>query len=226
MKVYSIIPARKGSKGIIDKNIMEYKYKPLITHSIIQSKQSKYITKTFVSTDSVDYAIIAKSQGAIVPFIRPSEFSQDESNDIQFMEHFVEYMHHSNDICDLIVHLRPTSPERTVYDIDKAIELFIDNIHGYDSLRSVIEFDKCVFKTYIFEDNMLKPIFPKYDAIDEPYNIGRQQLPKTYIHNGYIDILKPSTIIQYSSVSGNRILPYIMKATANIDIDHTEDIPR
>lgn len=226
MIIYSIIPARKGSKGIVNKNIMKYKDIPLIAHSIIQSNNSKYINKTFVSTDSEEYLNIASKYGSIIPILRPENISSDNSNDIDFLKHFLDYLEETNDKCDLIVQLRPTSPERKLSDIDSAIEAFINEYDKYDSLRSVIEMDKSAFKTYYIADNTLIPLVKEYVDINEPYNIGRQQLPQTYIHNGYIDIMKPITIKKYDSITGQHILPYVMNNTETIDIDKTEDIHR
>lgn len=226
MIIYSIIPARKGSKGILNKNVINYKDIPLIAHSIIQSNNSKYINKTFVSTDSDEYINIASKYGSIIPILRPSSISGDNSNDIDFFNHFLEYLEERHDKCDLIVQLRPTSPERKICDIDSAIEAFVNEYDKYDSLRSVVEMEKSAFKTYYIADNILMPLVKKCLDINEPYNIGRQQLPKTYIHNGYVDIIKPITIKKYNSITGQHILPYVMNKTETIDIDKIEDIRR
>ena len=69
--ILGIIGARSGSKGIKDKNIVDFKGKPLIAHTINSSIQSKLITRTIVSTDSRKYADIALKYGAEVPFLRP-----------------------------------------------------------------------------------------------------------------------------------------------------------
>ena len=75
---------------------------------------------------------------------------------------------------------------------------------------------------YLLEDNKLNPIFKNYKNIKEPYNQCRQILPTTYLHNGYIDILK-TEILNNNTISGNKILPYIMKDSDNIDIDFIDD---
>ena len=73
MQIIGLIPARSGSKGIKDKNIVDFEGKPLITHTIDSSNQSKLITRTIVSTDSRKYADIALKYGAEVPFLRPPD---------------------------------------------------------------------------------------------------------------------------------------------------------
>ena len=68
-KVLAIIPARGGSKGIPNKNIIDLGGKPLIAHSIEVAKQSNYIDDIVVSTDSKPISDIAKKWGADVPFL-------------------------------------------------------------------------------------------------------------------------------------------------------------
>ena len=93
-KILCIIPARSGSKGIVDKNIMDFKGKPLLSWSIEQAQQSKYSKnmKIIVSTDSEKYAEISKRYGAQVPFIRPTNISGDMSTDFECIKHCVDWL--------------------------------------------------------------------------------------------------------------------------------------
>lgn len=222
-EILCIIPARSGSKGIPDKNIKIFKGKPLIAWSIEQAKKSKYNMKIIVSTDSFEYAEISKKYGAEVPFIRPKEISQDLSTDYEFINHALEYLNfNENYIPDLILQLRPTQPCRKVSDIDKCLDIFISKIDEYDSLRTVIPFEKSPFKMYTISNNKLNPLFNEINNINEPFNQCRQLLPQVYLHNGYIDILKPKNI-KDNSISGNNIYPYIMNKEDTIDIDTIDD---
>ena len=227
MKIIAIIPARSGSKGIPNKNIKLYKGKPLLAHSILQALQSKYITEVYVSTDSQEYKEIALEHGALVPFLRPSQFADDLSPDIDLFNHFLVHYHENINTTypDIIVQLRPTYPNRTVDLIDNCIEIFINNYDNYDSLRTVIPLNKSPYKMYyIDEKNMLIPYLLKYKDIIEPYNQARQLLPQTYLHNGCIDIIKTDTIITKNLLSGNNIFPFIMDENENNDIDTEEDL--
>tara|TARA_Y100000389_G_scaffold29518_1_gene25125 strand:+ start:1852 stop:2562 length:711 start_codon:yes stop_codon:yes gene_type:complete len=224
-EILCIIPARSESKGIPNKNIKIFKGKPLIAWSIEQSKKSKYNMKIIVSTDSLEYAQISKKYGAEVPFIRPKEISQDLSTDYEFINHAIKYLNfNENYKPDLILHLRPTQPCRKVEDINKCLDIFIKNYKNYDSLRTVIEFEKSPFKMYSIDTNKdkLVPLFKEIGNIKEPYNECRQYLPKIYLHNGYIDIIKTS-ILKNNTISGNNIYPYIMNKNDTIDIDTIED---
>ena len=67
MNVVALIPARSGSKGVIDKNIKQLNGKPLIKHSIDDALECKNISDVFISTDSEDYADLAIKSGANIP---------------------------------------------------------------------------------------------------------------------------------------------------------------
>jgi N-acylneuraminate cytidylyltransferase len=233
MYIVSLIPARGGSKGIPNKNIKLLNNKPLIAYSIETSLKSSFINETIVSTDSTIIADISKKYGASVPYLRPDDISQDDSPDIQFINHYITWLKDNNKkIPDMIIHLRPTYPIRDNDFLDKCIQTFINNYEQYDSLRTVIESEKSPFKMYYIEDNynsnikekQLIPVIPasEYLFLKEPYNMCRQNLPKTYLHNGCIDIFKTS-ILSKNTISGKTIYPIIMDNSENNDIDTLED---
>lgn len=225
IKILCIIPARSGSKGIPNKNIMNFKGLPLIAWSIKQAQSSKHFDKIkiIVSTDSKKYADIARKYGAETPFLRPVSISRDNSLDIDFFKHCVKYLENKEKyFSDIILHLRPTSPNRKISDIDHCIDLFTKNMKKYDSLRTVSVLDKSPFKSYIIKNKKLIPLFNKIKDIKEPYNSCRQNLPSTYIHNGYIDIFK-TCLLDKNTISGKKILPYIIKEKF-LDIDNYEDL--
>ncbi len=224
VQILCIIPARSGSKGIKNKNIMDFNGKPLLVWSIEQAQKCKYNMKIVVSTDSNEYANIAKKYGAEVPFLRPNNISDDLSTDFEFIDHCIKWLKtNENYTCDIILQLRPTSPTRNIEDINKALQLFIKNRNKFDSLRSVIPFDKSPYKMYTLNNNILNPLFNEINNIQEPYNQPRQILPQCYLHNGYIDILNTS-ILNENTISGKNILPFIMDNNNNIDIDNISDL--
>jgi len=220
MNIIALIPARSGSKGIIDKNIKLYKNKPLIAHSIEIAKKSKYINDVYVSTDSEKYKNIAIEYGSKVTPLRPNNISDDLSPDIDTFNFFLENIEKKPDI---IVHLRPTYPNRNLEILDDCIEKFIENMDNYDSLRTVILIKKTPYKMYYIENNKLYPYFKEYKELIEPYNQARQYFPDTYLHNGCIDIVKTSLILENKLLSGNNIYPYIMDEKEDNDIDDIND---
>jgi len=216
MKILCLIPARSKSKGIIHKNIKLLNNKPLLAYSIEQAKESIYYKnnqmRIVLTTDSEKYAEIGISYGAEVPVLRPSEISEDLSTDFEFMEHMVNYLKNTeNYYPDIILQLRPTQPMRKLEDIDNCLQLFIENYDEYDSLRTIVPIEKSPFKMYQLKNDVLIPLFETLEVNDkkiiEPFNQCRQLLPQCYLHNGYIDILKPD-LLKDNKISGNRIYPY------------------
>jgi CMP-N,N'-diacetyllegionaminic acid synthase len=225
MKILTIIPARSGSKGVPNKNIKKFRDKPLLAWSIEQAKQTEYYKnmKIIVSTDSEKYKEIALKWGAEVPFLRPKELSEDLSTDYEFINHALNWLKTNQTyVPDIILHLRPTQPHRKIEDINKCLKIFIENINDFDSLRTVIPFEKSPYKMYVINENKLEPLFNQVNSIKEPFNQCRQKLPQTYLHNGYIDIYKTS-VIKNGILSGEKIYPYIMSKNDTIDIDTEED---
>jgi len=220
--ILALIPARSGSKSIPNKNIKDYCGKPLIAWSIEQAKQSKYITDIIVSTDCEEIKKIAEKYGAEVPFLRPKKISGDHSTDYEFMKHATEWLEYRNRTPGMIVHLRPTYPNRNFNDIDKCIEKF-RNEPSYTSIRSVVESEHSAYKMYTNKNQQLIPLFNTINGINEPYNNARQLLPKCYWHNGCIDITTPNCLKKFESVSGNKILMYEMKNDEVDDIDTIEE---
>ena len=224
-KILCIIPARSGSKSLPHKNIKSFRGKPLLAYSIEQAKKSKHDMRIIVSTDSNKYAKIAQKYGAETPFLRPAAISGDQSTDLECLQHALYWLETEESYQpDLILHLRPTQPLRKVADIDNTLDLFLKHYDEYDSLRSVVEFEKSPYKMYRINShkNTLEPLFTKVEGIQEPFNQCRQRLPTTYLHNGYIDIVKADTICN-GYVSGEHILPYLMNKEDTIDIDTWED---
>ena len=123
-RILALIPARGGSKGIKDKNIIELCGKPLIAYSIDAAKNSKYIDDILVSTDSEKIAEVAKKYGARVPFLRPYELATDTSTTLDVVLHAIDYVNKEEKKYDTLILLQPTAPLRKTEDIDSAIEKF------------------------------------------------------------------------------------------------------
>ena len=204
MKIVAIIPARAGSRSIKNKNLIQIKNKPLIYYSINSAKKSNLINRIIVSTDSKKIKEVAKSYGAEVPFLRPRKISGFLSRDIEYLKHCINFLKKENYIPDLIVLLRPTTPFRETKIIDKAIKLVIKN--KSDSLRSVSVAKETPYKMWKKKGKFILPFFG-FKKIDKT-NYPRQKLDKFYWQNGYVDIIKPSTIKKYKNELEKKILFY------------------
>ena len=218
-KVIFLIPARSGS-SVIDKNIKNYKNKPLIFHSIDVALKSEFLNRIIISTDSLKYKklILKKYKKKVeIPFLRPKNISGHKSTDYEWLRHALIYLKKKeNYIPDIVVQLRPTTPNRKYKIIDKAIKLFFKNFKKYSSLRSANKFSHPPQKMFKITKGAFRGYFDK-KIFKEYYNLSRQHYPANYIPNGYIDILKPKIILNSKFLHGKKILPFITQETNDID---------
>lgn len=231
MEILAVIPARAGSKSVPHKNIRELGGKPMLAHSIAHAKESKYINRIIVSTDSEEYAKLAKQYGAEVPFIRPAEYATDTALDYDVFLHALTWLKEEEGyVPDIVVQLRPTYPIRDVKDIDNMIQLLIENPMA-DSVRSMAKAKEIPYKMWrkaeAIDDKLIGNVMriePVMKDIPECYNMPRQELPVIYYQNACIDVFRPKVVLEKHSMSGDYILGYEMKE--NYDIDTEEDFKR
>ena len=218
MKIWSIIPARAGSKRIPKKNIKPLAGEPLMAYTIAVSLKSKYITRTIVSTDSSEIVEISHKYGAEVPFIRPAEISGDLSNDTGFMGHCINWFERNEgEVCDLFVFLRPTTPLRKVATVDRAVELFTYSPER-TALRSVHMMEETAYKRLeIGEDNGALVTIFQHDTNIDKGNKPSQLYPKTYQCNGYVDVLRVEYFKQHHCLYGDNVLPYVTEEATEAD---------
>lgn len=216
-KIIALIPARSGSKGVPNKNILKLGGYPLIAWSIEACKKSKHISDIYVSTDSQEYADLAESYGAKIPFLRPREISTDRSTDLDVIKHFIDWSELVEEKIDFIAHIRPTSPFRNPLIIDDAINMFYKNQNNISSLRSVHEMSETAYKSFEIDhiDNLIQTF--SHDNNLDSSNNSRQTYPKTYTANGYIDILKVNYIINNNLIHGNKVFAYKTEPLIEVD---------
>ena len=215
-KVLALIPARGGSKGIKNKNIIDLCGKPLLAYTVEAAVSSKYIDDVVVTTDSQAIAEVAIQYGAQIPFLRPDHLAQDTSTTLSAVLHAIEVLKEQGKSYDVLVLLQPTAPLRDVTDIDAAIETFMDN--DRISLVSVSEVgDHPILMRTITEDGKLKNLL----------NVGstcrRQDMPRVYRVNGSIYINSVVELDEDTSFNDN-IIPYIMTKEHSVDIDEMMDL--
>ncbi len=222
--ILAIVPARSGSKSVVDKNIREIDGKPMLAYSIDHAKQSKYIGRVILSTDSEKYAQIGREWGAEVPFLRPAEYATDTALDFDVFYHALSWLkEYENYVPELVVQLRPTYPVRKVEDIDNMIEQMLAD-PSIDSMRCIAPATEVAHKMWLVGDETPKagtsiPLTPLLTDIPEAYNMPRQQLPKIYYQNANIDVIRARVILKDHSMSGKNIAGYVMSENYDIDTE-------
>ena len=121
-KVICIIPARGGSKGLKNKNILKLNGHPLIAYPISAAKKSNVCDEIFVSTDDQDIASVAIKYGASVPFLRPKKFSKDQTTTEDTLKHsLLSYEKFTNIKFDICLYLTATDIFRKPSWIKEAV---------------------------------------------------------------------------------------------------------
>lgn len=217
----AIIPARSGSKGLPNKNIKELCGLPLIAWSIKAGLKSKYIDKVVVTTDSQEYAEIAKSYGAEVPFLRPNELSLDTSTTFDSIKHTIDfYRNQLNQIFDYIVLLEPTSPLRETNDIDNAIELLFAN----QKASSIVGISKSESQNPAF----LVKLQPHSQLIEGYINkdfspIRRQDIEEFFFFEGTIYISETNSLLKNQNFYYKNTMGYIVPKWKSLEVDDEDD---
>lgn len=226
MNITAIIPARSGSKGVPGKNIKNLGGIPLFAYSIIAAKMMPSVSRVVVSTDSEEYAQIAKAYGAEVPFLRPDNISGDKSTDFDLFIHALKWFKENENFNpEYLLHLRPTTPLREPEIMENAVKLFVENIDLASSLRSGHAAPESPYKWFLKDEhNFFKGL--RDDLNPEKVNLPRQSFPTVYIPDGYIDILKSSVILNSGTLHGDRMLvfesPYCVEVDTNDDFNYLE----
>jgi CMP-N,N'-diacetyllegionaminic acid synthase len=222
-EVMALIPARGGSKSVPRKNLLPVAGRPLIAYSIMHAKACPSITRIVVSTDDDEIAAVAKQFGADVPFKRPADAATDTATDFQVFRHALDWLaEREGYVPELVVHLRPTGPVREAALIERAVQLMLQNPEA-DALRSVGTAEQTPYKMWRIEDSFLRPLI-ELPGYPEAHSMPRQKLPTAYWQNGYVDIVRPRTIIELESMTGNVVLPFVVEGKIH-ELDYPDQIP-
>jgi CMP-N,N'-diacetyllegionaminic acid synthase len=208
----AIIPARSGSKGIIDKNIREINHKPLMAYTLEACKRSGIFDDIVVSTDSEKYAGIAKRFGASVPFLRPKELASDQASSNDVILHVINGLQHLGKTFDCFMLLQPTSPLRNEKHMIESAGILLEN--NADSVVSICKSDSSSYLTVaLTEEGRVKTLF------SDKKQVRRQDMPPEYRINGAIYLALTSYFVKNKSFYEGKTLPYFMSAFDSIDID-------
>tara|TARA_B110001452_G_scaffold121497_1_gene100803 strand:- start:1655 stop:2359 length:705 start_codon:yes stop_codon:yes gene_type:complete len=220
MKILAVIPARGGSKGLKNKNIKNLCGHPLIAWTIKKAKQSKFIQKVVVSTDSKKISEISKKYGASVPFFRPKKYATDKANDFVVLKHALDFFKNKGENFDYIIMLQPTSPLRDLNDIDNSIKRVLkENIEALVSV-SKLDVHHPRFIYSIKNNDSLVPFLKKNKSSD----VRRQDLEPLYFLEGSIYISKIKSLIKHKTFYHNKTVAYKLPKWKSLEIDDIEDL--
>lgn len=212
------ICARGGSKGLPGKNLRPLAGKPLIVHSIEQARACAALAGVYVSTDDDAIAAVARAAGATVPYRRPAELATDEAGKLPVIEHLVQHLEAQGLVIDTVVDLQPTSPLRTVADIEGALAESART--GAELVVSVTEPSHNPYYTLAEAraDGTL--------ALSKPAAYARRQdAPAVWGLNGAIYVWRRAALARAAREGFWAVpaRPYVMPRARSVDIDDLDD---
>lgn len=214
-KVLALIPARGGSKGIKQKNLVPLLGKPLIAYSIAAAQASGVIDAIYVSSDDDAILTAGEDLGAVAIKRNPA-LAQDESPTDPVIGEFIAREHLAQD--DIIVLLQPTSPLRTAEHIREALAAYKSN-RSCRSLISVYEINNKVLKAYVGGGEFLAPLAGANTSYSR-----RQDLPSVFMPNGALYIFSVAEFMRENKIPRDQIIPYHMSEADSLDIDIPNDL--
>jgi CMP-N,N'-diacetyllegionaminic acid synthase len=220
VKILCTICARGGSRGVPNKNIKELSGKPLISYTIELAKKCSRIGKILVSTDSAEIADVAKKWGAEVPFLRPANLAGDTAPKLPVIQHAVRHcIENMKFTPDCVIDLDPTSPLRTLDDINACLDL----IESDPSCDSVITGYKSNKNPYFNMVEVGSEGFAELSKKLQSAPTSRQEAPAVYAMNASIYVWKTSVLFEQQRVVSGRVKLFVMPEDRSIDIDSYVD---
>lgn len=221
-KIVAFVFARGGSKGIPRKNLQLLAGIPLLGHSIRTAKQSRYISRVVVSTDDEEIAEVAQEFGAEVPFMRNAELAADNAPEWLSWQHAITTLRELDGFSALgvFVSLPTTSPLRSVEDVDRCIEVFLQGTS--DIVVTATETNRHPAFNMVRQENngLCELVMPSSSAV-----VNRQGVPYTvYDMTTVAYVADPQFILQANGIFGGRVRAVLVPPERAVDIDTEMDL--
>lgn len=215
MKAQAFVFARGGSKGIPRKNTRLLGGVPLIVHSIRSALSCRSLGSVIVSTDDEEIAEISREAGADVPFMRPAELASDTAPEWLAWKHAIEWVRTNRGPFDAFVSLPPTSPFRSMEDIENCITALRNDMQA-DAVITVQTANRSPYFNMVTLDETGSAglVIPPTTEIAR-----RQDAPKVYDMTTVAYVARPDFVLRSRSLFPGRILAVEVPAERALDID-------
>ncbi len=216
--IVAFIPARSGSKRVLEKNIRPLGDHPLIAYTISAALSSGIFDEVLVSTDSDRYVQIAQYYGAESLGLRPPEIAGAKSPDIDWVEHTLDQLRAKGREPDCFSILRPTSPFRQPETIRRAWQEFLAE-EGVDSLRAVEMVSQHPGKMWIVRGKRMLPLMPLSPAGQPWHSTQMAALPEVYVQNASLEIAWSKVVRAGGNIAGTILMPFLTDEMEGFDIN-------
>jgi N-acylneuraminate cytidylyltransferase len=220
--IVALIPARSGSQRVPHKNVKLLGGHPLMAYSITSAIDSGIFSAVVVSTDSEEYAAVARHYGAEVPFLRAKQISGESSPDIEWVEDMLSRLRDLGREYDCFSILRPTSPWRRPDTIQRAWRTLLGET-GVDSLRAVEKCGTHPAKMWVVTGSRMVPLLPLGPSHQPWHSSQYPTLPLVYEQNASLEIAWTRVVRESRTIAGNVIMPFFTDATEGLDVNRPRD---
>jgi len=224
-EVLALVGLRSGSVGLPDKNILPFAGHPLAAWIIAAARRSQRVTRVVVSTDSAEYAAIARRYGAETPVLRPAELSGPEASDVLYIAHMLDHLETSEGYRpDIVLRLVATAPLQTAEDLDAVVDTLIADPVA-DSAMVVAEARQHPMKAMRRErdpDGNVR-LVPYLETSDRAEPAARQSYPSAYLRANVI-ATRPDTVRRTGTLAGDSVACVVIDAARAVDIDSAADL--
>ncbi len=216
-RVCAVVPARGGSKGIPRKNLYELAGISLVERSVRLARRCAAVDVVLVSTDDIEIYALSKRLDAATPVPRPAALASDSARTIDVIRKLVDDAVLGEDDCILL--LQPTTPLRTLADLDAACDVLDRRWDDADAVVSVGEVDgPHPFKAQVIRNGYLAALMGGDAAVP------RQSLPSAYLPNGALYLVKINVLLGEDTFMPRRSLPHMMSVIPSINLDGPLDL--
>ena len=216
MKIIGVIPARKGSKSIKDKNIFKINRKSLIEYTFIEIKKS-LLKESYILTDSQKIKNLSKPYKINSNYIRPNELSKDNTSLLSNLIHFDKWLEKNLIKYDYLLILQPTSPTRSFLDINEVIKILKKK--KPNSLFSINNSAEHPYESIKIKNSKWSYTLPKAKQF-----YRRQDFDfESFFINGAIYAIHKK-IIKKKKLIGKKHILYKMPKIRSFDLNDFEDI--
>jgi len=221
-QVWAVIPARGGSKSIPLKNLVRLSGRPLIEYVVRAARASRSVTRIICSTDHADIAKVC-DQLAVEVHWRSAELSGDNVPVVSVLNRLVSDIgFREGKVAGSLCLLQPTSPFVMPEDIDRAIEMLIQDTSA-ESVQTITSFPHNfhAYNQRIVVEGAIQFRFRE----ERKVHYNKQAKPTFYMFGNLI-VTRTGTLLEKGDLFGERSLPRVITPAYSTDIDGPEDLDR
>jgi CMP-N,N'-diacetyllegionaminic acid synthase len=223
-EVLAIIGVRSGSRGLPDKNVLPLAGHPLLAWIVSAARRAQRVTRVIVSTDSEEYAEVARAYGAETPFLRPAALASDTATDVRYVAHALDLLEESEGyVPEIVLRLLATVPTQTPEDIDAAVDLLLEDVGATSAVVVAAARQHPEKAMRIVEVDGRRRLAPYLEGRTGVEPGARQAYVPAYVRANVV-ATRPAVVRGTGTLTGDAPTCYIVDGDRIVDIDAAIDL--